>query len=513
MIIDCSRSPFEFTPVRSFLREVGYRCELLPEKLAFALLNPLDEALVAVRRSSHLTDAADRKTQLRFYSDQMVHQHLRTLAYASADTCHDLKHVEIQHCEYLSENAALFFRLLARHLPGCDIRLRFGGADVGRKQQDTTAVEEELRNLYFSEAPLSDESFDALFHAAHGCSYVGDYWSSARILHKLEQHREHRELNMLLGIAASATARPFQAEYYYLKNYHGDDAVDRVRACYSLAMLCIRHHAPSFRDVMKGERYLQEAFGILDDLDPHGRDEATAFLKVFNRNGYALVLFKQQRVHEALTLLDMGIGRLTEMSGGAAALHRSVLTYNKMLCHQALGDSASQRACFQQLIELDPLYPYYRLDYADSLIAQGRFVEAIDTAERAREIDPFLSGSHAIMGRCFQALHDHARAEECFRRALELDPLNPYHLCNLGILWNGLDKHALTYESLRNADIDSWDDTNYESAVCLQAESSVMVHESTDEALAILRRGLARRGSSQNLRNNLELMTSIAGAA
>jgi len=513
MIISCSRSPFEFAAVRSFLVKIGYRCETQPEKLAFALLDPLDDASVEVRRSSHLTDSADRKTQLRFYSDYMVRQHLRTLAYAAAATCRELRSIEIHHCEYLSEGAALFFRLLDRHLPSCDVRLRFGGPPAERDDPGPSAAEHAVRILQQGEEPLTADGFETLFDAAHRCSYVGDYWSAERILERLEREREHREVNVLLGIAANATGRPFRAEHYYLKNYRGDHVIDKVRACYSLSMLCIRHHAPNFRDVARGEAYLQEAFGLLNEADPHDRDEDLSFRKVFNRNGYALVLYRRRRIHEALAHLDAGIARLMELHGAPVALHRSVLTYNKMLCHKALGDLESERACFHELIELDPLYPYYRLDHASSLMEQRCFEEAIAAAEQARALDPFLSESHSIMGKCFQQLQQYERAEESFRRACELDPLNPYHLCNLGILWNKLDKHDLTYDSLRNADIDAWDDANYEAAVCLRAESSVMVHATVDEALAILRRGLERRSGSASLRGNLELIASIGGAA
>lgn len=511
MIIDCSRSPFEFAPVRRFLEEIEHRCETLPEKLAFALLNPLDDDAVGIRQSSHLTDAADRMAQLRFYSDRMVHQHLRALAYAAAKTCRELESLEIRRCEHLHENAALFFRLLDRHLPNCDIRLRFGGSANGRGDDGATPAERAVRNLHHRDDPLDDESFGALFDAAHRCSYVGDYWSSARILEKLEREREHRELNVLLGIAANAKADPIRAEYYYLRNYHGDDVMDKIRACYSLSMLCIRHHTPTFRDVDQGERYLEEAFELLTEADPHDQDEDLSFRKVFNRNGHALVLFKRKRVRDALAQLERGIARLMELSGDAVALHLSVLTYNKMLCHRALGDAARERACFRELMELDPQYPYYRLDYANSLAAHGCYEEAIEAAEQAQVIDPFLAESHAVIGRCHRALQRLGRAEESFRRAHELDPLDPYYLCNLGSLWNERNDHQRTYDALQAADVDAWDDASYESAVCLRAESSVMVHQTTDEALAILECSLQRRGSSEILRRNLELISSIQG--
>lgn len=509
MIINCARSPFELAPVRSFLEQSGHRCELYPEKLALALLSPLDDDVVGVRQSSHLTDSATRQTQLRFYSDRMVHQHLRTLAYASSKTCSGLERIRINHCEYLGAGAALFFRILARHMPHCEIELRFGGSTEGRRHHGLTAAEHNVRNLYLRPGPLDDGAFETLFDAAHRCSYVGNYWSAERILTKLELEREHREVNVLLGIAASATARPFRAEYYYLKNYRGDDMMERVRACYSLSMLCIRHHAPSFRNIDQGERYLQEAYAILCEVDPRDEDEELSFRKVFNRNGHALVLFKRGQVREALAQLDRGIARLSEIGGEPVGLHRSVLTYNKMLCHRALGDAPSERACFHELMELDPRYPYYRLDYANSLLAQGCLEEAIAAAERARDIDPFLAESHAIMGKCYRALHRPQDAAQSFERAHELDPLDPYYLCHLGSVWNELDAHQRTYDALRREDVESWDDTSYESGVSLLAESSVMVHHTTGEAVAALERGLERLGASSSLEHNLELMLSV----
>jgi len=511
MLINSSCSPFEFASVRDFLERIGYRGELLPEKLALALLNPLDEPLVKVRQSSHLTDSADRENQLRFYSERMVHQHLRTLAYTSAKFCQDLKQLEIHHCEHLSKGAGLFFRLLDHHLPDCDIHLRFGGHIEKHPPHNIVEAEQKVRSLYEGEVPLDEESFDFLFDAAHRCSYVGDYWTSERLLEKLEREKEHRELNVLMGVAASATARPFRAEYYYLKNYRGEDAIDKVRACYSLAMLCVRHHAPNFRDLDRGEGYLQEALEILDGLDPNDQNEELSFHKVFNRNGYALVLFKRKHIHEALEVLNKGIARLSELGQEAVALHKSVLTYNKMICHKALADVSNQRACFRDLIESDPLYPYYRLDFANSLMEEGSYSEAIATAEQARALDPFLSESYSIKGQCFQALEQDTLAEKNLREAHQLDPLNPYHLCNLGIIWNKRNKHELTHSTLGAINIESWNDANYESALCLRAESSIMVHEETSEALDILRGGLMRRGSWKNLHHNLDLISTLGG--
>lgn len=511
MIIHCSRSPFEFAPVRAFLRNVGYKPRSLPEKVAFSLVDPLDPASLDTRQSSHLTDATTRKAQLRFFSERLIHHHVLTLAYAAAQACPSVARIELRRCENLSKTAMLFFRVLGRHLPQCDIRLGFGGVREPDEAGLATDAERACEALYYRDSALTDDQFDALFDAAHSCSYMGDYWTARRLLERLEREKNHTEVNVLLGVAANAAGRGFLAEYYYRRNYRAGDALETIRVCYSLSMLFIRHHAPAFRDVDKGAEFLQEAFELLNELDPHDRDQRLAFRKVFNRNGYALVLFKRKRIHEAIALLDAGLARLEELATGSVALHRSVLMYNRMLCFKALGDFDTEVECFRQLVALDPLYPYYRLDFAKSLLGRGHVTAAIEAADEARAINPFLSESHAILGECYQSLDQNDTAEQHLRRACELDPLNPYHVCKLGQLWNKLDKHELTYRALRRERIDDWSDAEFESATCLQAESSVMVNEVTEEALLILQRGLARRDDSEVLRRNYDLLRELGG--
>lgn len=512
MIIDCACSPFEFAPVRTLLAKVGYHARSLPERLALALVDPLDEQVFAARGASHLTDSASQDKQLRFYSDRMVHQRIRTLSRSFAMAHSQIESIEIRHCENMHEGSRLFFQLLARHLPRCEIQLRFGGSSAPDLDECLTTAERSPRDLYLRTAPLDDDEFARLFETARRCSYVGDYWTSARLLEKLERQRPHREVNVLLGIAANAKADPFRAEYYYLRNYRDDHVVDKVRACYSLSMLCIRHHSPAFRDIDRGEDYLQEAHALLQAADPNDDDEDLAFRKVFNRNGHALVLFKRNQVRGALAQLDRGIARLGELSGEAVPLHLSVLTYNAMLCHRALGEFDAERERFDALVRLDPLYPYYRFDYANGLRIRGLLDEAAEVALGGQHLDPFLAEGHALIGRCRREQGRLREAEQCFRRAHDLDPLDPYYLCNLGSLWNALDEHQRTHDALASEDIDAWNDASFESAITLRAESSLMVHQRTDEAVAILEHGLSRRASSEPLLANLRHINAIEGA-
>src|SRR5690606_39007028 len=61
---------------------------------------------------------------------------------------------------------------------------------------------------------------------------------------------------------------------------------------------------------------------------------------------------------------------------------------------------------------------------------------ALERFERARQLDPNLAETYSFMGQAHRRLSNHNRAEDLFKKAIELDQDNPdYHL-QLGLLYH-----------------------------------------------------------------------------
>ena len=99
--------------------------------------------------------------------------------------------------------------------------------------------------------------------------------------------------------------------------------------------------------------------------------------------------------------------------------------------HMLLANEASKEARYEdvakhyaQAIEITPDDVPLRVKLGKSLIAQGRFQEAIPVLEAAIALQPEAAIAWLNLGRAFLQLDRTSDAELCFRRALEFDPRN-----------------------------------------------------------------------------------------
>ena len=74
------------------------------------------------------------------------------------------------------------------------------------------------------------------------------------------------------------------------------------------------------------------------------------------------------------------------------------------------------------------------LEQAAELANQGRFDEGITACERHLRIKGFSPAAYHLMGMIFQAAGKHSRAEECFHKAVYLDPSHDEALLALALL-------------------------------------------------------------------------------
>ncbi|HGR9085843.1 TPA: hypothetical protein ACL628_002076, partial [Streptococcus pneumoniae] len=131
-----------------------------------------------------------------------------------------------------------------------------------------------------------------------------------------------------------------KAEYYY-NLYKHDGKVDHIVAAnYMLAMLYARHHPKYLQDDQKAIVLLNEAYDLIKDK--------VTLESIFNRNGYALLLFKMGKVEETIILLKRCLNQIKQLdnSSSSVVLHESVLWFNLYQCYVTIGDNTNSRKTF-----------------------------------------------------------------------------------------------------------------------------------------------------------------------
>jgi len=126
-----------------------------------------------------------------------------------------------------------------------------------------------------------------------------------------------------------------EAERHYELWRSSGNSIDTVQANYGISMLYLRHHPQYLRDMGYAERLLNDAFELASS------SESSQFTRIFNRNGYALVLFRKGERNRAIELLTWAEQELSKIDGDVSVMHRSVILFNIAQCHSANGNSDS----------------------------------------------------------------------------------------------------------------------------------------------------------------------------
>lgn len=389
------RSRLAFSTVRQVLLALGCDPDSAVGRAArdLRLYFPLVTRLAEAARSASvsLTDASTPDDQLRYFqSRRLLGNHLRLAVSLAANGPID---VEVLRAESVDEGSLDFFRT-AVLCAGWRVDLRSGGGAVPQPP-DTPENDQVLGAL---ERAAEPEAQDVLVAAANDCLNVGDARTAMVIVGELQVHDRSARVWNIAALASAMLGRSIEAERFYQLWGASGGEVDRARAMYGQAMLYTRHHPAPLRDPDRSAALLEQGEAILSTCiarEP-GRSVAV-FDWVFNRNGYALILFRRGQVAEALTMLEDGIARLT-VEDPRVAIHRSVLIYNIAQCHMALKDTAAARRAFDRLFEVDPYMPEYRLESARCHGQAGEPERAVAECRRALELDPTMSVAWRLLG-------------------------------------------------------------------------------------------------------------------
>jgi tetratricopeptide (TPR) repeat protein len=196
-------------------------------------------------------------------------------------------------------------------------------------------------------------------------------------------------------------------------------ADNRFRSCFMMAMLYIRELAE--RDITKAEDYLAQ--GLIELEQTSFSEEAKLFHMTFNRNGLALIRYRQGRHQEAVELCQWCYEQVdAALQPDQHFLYRSVLLFNiaQVFDFTEKCDEAIQY--FSAAMEIDPNYSEYYNSRGNLYFKMGQVEKALTDYQRAVELSAPYPEVWANIGQSFRQLGNYAAAVEAYSKALDLQP-------------------------------------------------------------------------------------------
>lgn len=260
------------------------------------------------------------------------------------------------------------------------------------------------------------------------CLNKGDNFSAELMWNELVKTSlplsERTEFYLMSALMFNALRNPMAAETM-LNLIISDDRIDndhkfmRVKAMYILSMNYLRGNPEIFRDSKKAKSILNEAYNILD-LELGNEYE---FIKLFNRNGYALALFQEGKTEECIQIMEekiLAISKIIDEKNKYYNLHKVVLVYNLYQCFKRDGQLRKAEDTLRKAISLDVNDVEYRYDLVRFLIEYNRFEEAekeLIILENSFDYDVYYQ--NAYLGYVYFEKEDYNKAMNYFKKAYE----------------------------------------------------------------------------------------------
>ncbi len=419
--LQASSQIFSGWPVRDLLQKIAFQSPSLENRITMGIFCGFSDDVRESRAQSHLTHSTDVQHQIRFPMRARVSRSVRKLAADVAPQVSQTLSIQLAADDELS--IEFFLALEAAgvrvvYLPYCGANSDFATLREG----DT---------LQMLKTPVDVRG---LLAAAGERTYSGDYRSAYQMLMRIPDRLRNSDVHHQLGMCTNYFDRTEESETHYLRCMASEDTVTRASAAYMISMLYLRWHSKEKHSLDQAEKFLDQAYKELGEIADF---ETREFQRVFNRNGYALCLYRRGRVEDAFEMLKTGVATLDSSIARSDAegrpshryLHRSVLLYNAVQCLAAMKRFSECEAMCAELISSDPLFPEYHLETGRIHLMQAdgdqaRLAKALSCFEEAKRLDAAIPELHALMGFTFIECGRLCEAKASYEEALRLDPLN-----------------------------------------------------------------------------------------
>ncbi|MGY2049443.1 tetratricopeptide repeat protein [Methylobacterium sp. JK268] len=375
-----------------------------------------------------MTDRIDVTDQLRFFLKDRVVRILRQISCKISEHYQEIE-VVIFGSEFIDEGSAVFFREL----------LKFGKHTVVYQSaiscQNITTITyykhyQEISGLVNRKRKLNFREVEALIAAADKFVRFGDAWTGEKIAKRiLKDYKDLAKAWKIAGFCANMLGKTVEAELCFKKWREYGELKETAKSNYVMSMLYLRHHPPYLRNESIASGLLDEAFKVLSENEVH--DERSKVERIFNRNGYALVLFKKGDLNGATNILKAGIEKLSDDRDGIEKMHKTVLIYNLAQCYLAANEVNLAIDTYKELIKLDSNYPEYRIELARVLIDNHMIHEARLELQEVMDIDQTYPESFNLLGLC-----DYAEGKiqnDYFGKSHALSPSSPTFAYNFAL--------------------------------------------------------------------------------
>lgn len=420
--IYCPPSPFIFKPINLLLHHVDWKKREVADSLIFHLLEPMNKEFQRNRKNSHMTDAQNHETQLRFLGNTFLENRLRNFAMKLTGYL-DPVPIEIHlHPDFVFHKMfqlfIKYFSVFHKSTVSIQIRLPRQGEEVFKLN--------EVELHYFLSPENRKEYGEVIFKAAHNCIHAMDYWSAQNLLLSvvdigLSQKFQAKVIDKL-ALAYRAESNFGQASFWSQRILEIGDVLERKRAHYGMAMMYIRNYSPSFRSLEQAEYHLNIAYKEIEKYDYDSVEKEIDML--FNRNGFALILFRRGKVEKARDIVAHGIKRLGQLNTPQALFNQSVLMYNLFQCQIVLKDFDEAEQTIQELIAIDPQFHSYYIYYYRFLKKQGKNEEALHLLNQMIANLPAHYFFHLLKGETLFDLGEKETAKIEFEKAQNLNPFD-----------------------------------------------------------------------------------------
>ncbi|MDX7986987.1 tetratricopeptide repeat protein [Xenorhabdus sp. 12] len=332
----------------------------------------------------------------------------------------------------------------------------------------------------------------------------GDIFTSEKIINHCINNFNNYESTYanLIGVIKNCLMKPIEAEYYYNISKLGGESIAIIKANYPLSMLYLRYHNIRKQSLTIGKNYLNEAFEIIisGGIESFDNDEKT-FHKVFNRNGYGLILFRERKVHEAIELLEWCIAELGN-KGGKYHMHKSVIIYNLCQCYKKLGfiDKAIEK--YHELLKIDYSFPEYHLELSLCYKEKHDKKKFKESVLESLKVDPYYSDGHYQYSLILLSENDIFNAENHAKIAWELsgDDISSYNYAYILSIQDKYDKLSILNPSYDSHILSSW--------FILQAESAGQ--SSIEKAISHLEYGANICRNDKNILSNINYLRRLS---